>query len=60
MLHLLIRMKRLASHPPGWRAVKIGLIALAAVAALLAIEAAGLWPDRLSVERARPPVVRAP
>lgn len=58
MLELLLRMKRWARHPPGWRTVRIGLVVLALCALIVAIERAGLWPDWLTATRARPPAVR--
>jgi hypothetical protein len=54
---LLLRMKRLAQHPPSWGRVLLGLAVIAAVLAVAGAEALGLWPDSWTASRARPPVI---
>jgi hypothetical protein len=54
---LILRMKRLAQHPPSWGRVLLGLAVLAIVLVVAGGEALGLWPDWLTASRARPPVV---
>ena len=44
-MHWLLRMKRLAQHPPSWRKVLLGLAVIGVCAALYLIEWLGYWPD---------------
>ena len=50
---LFLRMARLARHPPSGRVMVTGLVVVAICVALVAIEAAGWWPDWLRAERVR-------
>ena len=52
-LGLLVRMKRLAQHPPSWNRVLLGFGVAAFVAAIAGIEALGWWPDWATATRAR-------
>lgn len=45
----LLRMRRWAQRPPGWRRVKLGFWVLAACLALVAIERTFGWPEALTV-----------
>lgn len=57
-LHWLLRAKRWAQHPPSAGRVVLVLGVVAACLVLFAIERTLGWPDWLTPERARPPVIR--
>jgi hypothetical protein len=57
-LRHLLWAKRLAQRPPSFRMVMLLLGVLACALTLAAVERFVGWPDALTVDRARPPVVR--
>jgi hypothetical protein len=56
-LRLLLRMKRLAQNPPSMRMVLLGLAIVAFCLILVGIETFIGWPEALTTDRARRPVI---
>ena len=57
-LHWLMRARRWAQHPPSAGRVALVLGVVGVCLALFAIERVIGWPDWLTANHARPPVIR--